>query len=178
MTCPLDYRDHYYTIDFDSFEEELKNGVKAVIFCNPHNPVGRVWTEEELAKVAHLCAAYGVYLLSDEVHCDYAFARPYTPMGKFEEIHDKLMSISLYCLCMWQCAAGTWKTGDEKRIPASFGCIISVYCDDLMRDEMIHEGKYISQTETKQNNQPVHTAIHRRFVMHESMSRKGAASCI
>lgn len=91
VTCPLDYVSNYYTINFEKFEEELKNGVKAVIFCNPHNPVGRVWTYEELEKVCALCKKYDVYLLSDEVHCDYAFTRPYTPMGVFEQIHDLLV---------------------------------------------------------------------------------------
>lgn len=91
VECPLTCADNYFTIDFGRFEAELKNGVKAVIFCNPHNPVGRVWTEEELAQVAELCAKYDVWLLSDEIHADYGLARPYVPMGKFEQVKDKLV---------------------------------------------------------------------------------------
>ena len=91
VACPMDRKDNYYTINFEKFEEELKNGVKAVIFCNPHNPVGRVWTAEELEKVADLCVKYDAYLLSDEVHCDYGLTREYTPMGKFTQVHDKLI---------------------------------------------------------------------------------------
>lgn len=91
VDCPMDHEDNYYSINYERFEEELKNGVKAVIICNPHNPVGRVWTEEELKKIAELCAKYDVYLLSDEVHADYALTRKYTTMGKFPEIHEKLI---------------------------------------------------------------------------------------
>lgn len=91
VTCPLDHEDNYYTINFEKFEEELKNGVKGVMFCNPHNPVGRVWTEEEMKKVANLCAKYQVYLFSDEVHADYALTRQYTTAGKFPQIYDRLI---------------------------------------------------------------------------------------
>lgn len=91
VECEMDCKDNYYTINYEGFEEELKNGVKGVIMCNPHNPVGRVWTEEELKKIAELCAKYNVFVFSDEVHADYALARNYTTMGKFEELHDKLV---------------------------------------------------------------------------------------
>ena len=64
VECPLNYEDDYYTIDYERFEAELKHGVEAVTFCNPHNPVGRVWTEEELKRVVDLCVKYHVYLLS------------------------------------------------------------------------------------------------------------------
>lgn len=91
VTCPMIHENNYFSIDYAKFEEELKNGVKTVMFCNPHNPVGRVWSEEELKKLVELCVKYDVYLLSDEVHADYAFERPYTTMGKFTEIYDKLI---------------------------------------------------------------------------------------
>ena len=91
FACPLHHEDDYYTIDWDLFENELKNGVKAIVFCNPHNPVGRVWTKEELSRFVDLCAQYKVWVLSDEVHADYGLTRDYTPMGVFEKIHDHLV---------------------------------------------------------------------------------------
>lgn len=91
VECPMDYQDDYYTINYEKFEEELRNGVKAIVLCNPHNPVGRVWTEEELGKIAKLCKKYEVFVFSDEVHADYALTIPYTTMGRFEEIHDRLI---------------------------------------------------------------------------------------
>lgn len=91
VECPMDHKDNYYTINFEKFEEELKNGVKGIIFCNPHNPVGRVWSYQEVEKVANLCAKYGVYVFSDEVHADYELFAKYTTMGKFSQVYDKLV---------------------------------------------------------------------------------------
>lgn len=70
---PLVYQDHYYTIDFEDFEQKLKSGVKAFILCSPHNPVGRVWKREELKRMAALCLEYDVLILSDEIHADLTF---------------------------------------------------------------------------------------------------------
>lgn len=91
VTCPMDHKDNYYTINWGLLEKEFQNGVKAIVFCNPHNPVGRVWTQEELERVARLCVQYDVWLLSDEIHADYGLTRSYTPMGKFAFCHDKLV---------------------------------------------------------------------------------------
>lgn len=91
VDCPLDYQDNYYTINWKLFEQELKDGVKAVVFCNPHNPVGRVWTYEEMEKLTGLCAKYKVYLLSDEIHADFGLTHPYTTAGRFKNIHDYLL---------------------------------------------------------------------------------------
>ncbi len=55
---PLIHQDDYYTIDFEDMENKLASGVKAFILCSPHNPVGRVWTEKELRKMAELCLQY------------------------------------------------------------------------------------------------------------------------
>ncbi len=60
-----------YEIDFEDLEQKIKdNNVKLFILCSPHNPVGRVWTEEELVKIWGICRRYGVYVVSDEIHCD------------------------------------------------------------------------------------------------------------
>lgn len=91
VECPMDYEEQYYRINFARFEEELKAGVKAVVMCNPHNPTARVWTEEELGEFVRLCKEYDVYIFSDEVHADYALIRKYTTLGKFTEIHDRLI---------------------------------------------------------------------------------------
>ncbi|HIF9200928.1 TPA: MalY/PatB family protein [Photobacterium damselae] len=64
----------YYTIDFADLEAQFQNGVKIMIFCNPHNPGGRVWTEQEVTQVCQLCHQYGVYLISDEIWADIVFS--------------------------------------------------------------------------------------------------------
>ena len=61
----------YYTIDFDDFAKKAADPtVKAFMLCNPHNPTGRVWTEEELKKIHEICRANGVVIISDEIHGD------------------------------------------------------------------------------------------------------------
>lgn len=91
VDCPLVHEDNYYSINFEAFEEELKNGVKAVVLCNPHNPIGRVWTSEEIERIVDLCVKYEAYLLSDEIHSDFGLVRPYTTAGRFEKIYDRLV---------------------------------------------------------------------------------------
>lgn len=58
-----------YRIDFDDLAEKVKQS-KLLIFCHPHNPVGRVWSERELIRLGEICLANGVTILSDELHCD------------------------------------------------------------------------------------------------------------
>ena len=67
----LVYRNHNYEIDFDNLEELLKQeNTHAFLLCNPHNPVGRIWTENELQRIVDLCNKYNVLIISDEIHCD------------------------------------------------------------------------------------------------------------
>ncbi|HLQ71782.1 MAG TPA: MalY/PatB family protein [Bacillota bacterium] len=70
---PLVLEDNYYKVDFSNLEAKLKDGVKAFILCSPHNPVGRVWSSEELEKIGRLCVKYDVIMLSDEIHGDLTF---------------------------------------------------------------------------------------------------------
>ena len=63
-----------YVVDFEDFERKIvENKVKAFILCSPHNPVGRVWTREELEKIGDICLKHGVFVISDEIHADFAF---------------------------------------------------------------------------------------------------------
>ncbi|HLR67862.1 MalY/PatB family protein [Virgibacillus alimentarius] len=70
---PLVLQNNYYKIDFEDFEDKLKQGVKAFILCSPHNPVGRVWTRDELEEIARLCLKYDVIILTDEIHGDLVY---------------------------------------------------------------------------------------------------------
>jgi cystathionine beta-lyase len=63
-----------YYIDFEDFEKKIINGkVRLFLLCNPHNPVSRVWSEEELLKIGEICLRHGVWVLSDEIHADFTF---------------------------------------------------------------------------------------------------------
>lgn len=73
---PLIYKEGVYYIDFKDFEEKIiENNVKMFIFCSPHNPVGRVWTQQELLRLGDICIKHGVIVVSDEVHADFVYNR-------------------------------------------------------------------------------------------------------
>jgi len=65
--------DGKYEIDFDDFEAKIASGVKLFILCNPHNPVGRVFTRNELSRLAEICLRHDVLICSDEIHGDLVF---------------------------------------------------------------------------------------------------------
>lgn len=71
---PLVKKGNSYFMDFEDLEKKIKeNQVKMAILCSPHNPVGRVWTKEELVSFGELCERYGVLVVSDEIHADFTF---------------------------------------------------------------------------------------------------------
>lgn len=64
----------HYEMNFEDMEEKFRHGdVRLFILCSPHNPVGRVWTEEELRKIGDLCLKYHVLVVSDEIHSDFVY---------------------------------------------------------------------------------------------------------
>lgn len=70
----LVYKENRYYMDFEDFEEKIvQEKIKLFILCSPHNPVGRVWTEEELMRVGDICQKHHVIVISDEIHGDFAF---------------------------------------------------------------------------------------------------------
>lgn len=83
----LHYENGRYTIDFDDFEKKIEdNHIRVFLLCNPHNPVGRVWTQDELVKIAEICLKHRVLVLSDEIHCDFVFpGHTFTSMMTLEE---------------------------------------------------------------------------------------------
>ncbi|MDV2582125.1 MalY/PatB family protein [Alkalibacillus haloalkaliphilus] len=86
VESPLQLQNGQYNMNFEDLEQQFKNGAKAFILCSPHNPVSRVWTEEELQQLADLCVKYNVYLFSDEIHADIVFnGYKHTPIAKLNE---------------------------------------------------------------------------------------------
>ena len=97
LPCPLHYEDGLYSIDFQDFEEKAADPrAKALLLCNPHNPVGRVWTREELTKIGEICLAHDVFVISDEIHCELTYpGHDYTP---FATLPAELASNSVSCI--------------------------------------------------------------------------------
>lgn len=79
-----------YRIDFDHLEAQFRRGATLFLLCHPHNPVGRVWTADELQKLASLCIRYGVKVVSDEIHSDLLlFGHRHIPLASLgKEIAD------------------------------------------------------------------------------------------
>ena len=72
--CPLLYENGRYRMDFAALEAAIvREKVTLTLLCNPHNPVGRVWTDEELLAFGDLCLRHGVRIVSDEIHADFTF---------------------------------------------------------------------------------------------------------
>ncbi|MBO4514103.1 MAG: pyridoxal phosphate-dependent aminotransferase [Lachnospiraceae bacterium] len=98
LQCPLRYQPgQEYDIDFEALETALSDPqTSLLIFCNPHNPVGRIWTKEELARVGELCKKHHVLVVSDEIHCDLTDpGKEYVPFASASEI---CREISITCI--------------------------------------------------------------------------------
>ena len=79
MPCPLKLTADGYEMDFDALERcASQPRAKLMLLCSPHNPVGRVWRREELARVDEICRANGVVVVADEIHADLIFRGPHT----------------------------------------------------------------------------------------------------
>lgn len=97
LECPLRFENGEYSIDFESLEEKLADTqTSMLIFCNPHNPVGKIWDRETLARVGELCEKHGVVVVSDEIHCDLTKpGREYVPFASASEVCKR---ISVTCI--------------------------------------------------------------------------------
>ena len=93
---PLVLRDGRYEIDFEDFERVVeREKPRMFILCSPHNPVGRVWSREELRRLGDICLRHDVIVASDEIHCDFTWPdHPHTP---FAQAVPELAERTLVC---------------------------------------------------------------------------------
>lgn len=83
---PLKLVDGDYYMDFEDLEVKAKEGAKYLILCNPHNPVGRIWTKEELTRLGKICLENGIMVISDEIHSDLIlWGNKHIPMASISE---------------------------------------------------------------------------------------------
>ncbi len=87
----------YYSIDFESLEQQLSSErCKLFILCNPHNPVGRVWSKDELSRIGELCLKHGVTIISDDIHSDLTlFGHKHTPIAS---LSNEIAQITVTCI--------------------------------------------------------------------------------
>ena len=96
LESPLKEVDGKYFMNYEDLEEKAKQGAKYLILCNPHNPVGRVWSFDELKKLGDICLRYGIKVISDEIHSDLIlWGNKHTP---FASISEQLRSITISCI--------------------------------------------------------------------------------
>ncbi|MCR3922552.1 MAG: pyridoxal phosphate-dependent aminotransferase [Firmicutes bacterium] len=92
----LIYADGQYSIDFEDFERKIAdNEVKLFILCNPHNPVGRVWTKDELLQLGNICCKYNVLILADEIHADFVY--PGFKHEVFAQLQPNFTDVTVTC---------------------------------------------------------------------------------
>ncbi len=70
VDVPLSYTEERWTIDFDAFEKAITKRSRLLLLCSPHNPVGTMFTAQELRRVVEICAEHNILIVSDEIHCD------------------------------------------------------------------------------------------------------------
>lgn len=93
VTQSLDLDNDKYLIDFDKLESNIiSQNIKCILFCNPHNPSGRVWSKEELTKLVRICKKYDLLLISDEVHSDLVlYENKFTSLEMFFNEYDQII---------------------------------------------------------------------------------------
>ena len=97
VESPLRYDESAYKMDFEDLERKLSNPqTTLMILCNPHNPVGKIWSREELGQVGELCRKYHVTVISDEIHCDLTSpGKEYIP---FASVSENCRNHSITCI--------------------------------------------------------------------------------
>lgn len=96
VESPLRYQDGRYAIDFQELEQKItENQVRLFLLCSPHNPVGRVWSRAELERLGDICQRHNVFVVSDEIHCDFAF--PEYPHTIFLQAAPALAEQTVVC---------------------------------------------------------------------------------
>ena len=84
----------YYTMDLEDLESKITPKTKILALCSPHNPVGRVWSKEELEKLANICIKHDIIIVSDEIHSDITFKK-FTPLASIsKEIANQTITLN------------------------------------------------------------------------------------
>lgn len=122
--CP----DGSYTIDWETFESAITGQTRLFILCNPHNPVGRVFTRAELERMAEICLRKGVVICSDEIHCDLIYhGHRHIPMASLDpEIAQNTI---------------TFIAPSKTYNLAGLECSIAIIPNHALRKKFLHSGK-------------------------------------
>ncbi|MBU8878412.1 pyridoxal phosphate-dependent aminotransferase [Bacillus sp. FJAT-29790] len=96
VSNPLKLENSRYMIDIEDLKEKIDPTVKILVLCNPHNPVGRVWSEEELTMLGQICIENNILVVSDEIHCDLVFrGNKHIP---FASLSEEFANLTFTCI--------------------------------------------------------------------------------
>ena len=116
--------DNRYHMDFDDFEKKIaEEKIRLFFLCNPHNPVGRVWTREELARIGDICVRHHVIVVSDEIHQDFVFQGKHLVFASLKKEYE---DISIVC-------TSPSKTFNLAGLVGSYHIIYEPYLRDRVR---------------------------------------------
>ncbi|QOG11525.1 MalY/PatB family protein [Arcobacter sp. FWKO B] len=87
------YSGSEYTIDFDNLRKTITRKTKLILFCSPHNPIGKIWSEDELMQLADIAVENGMKIVSDEIHCDIVFDK-FTSLAKYHNLKEHLIVLN------------------------------------------------------------------------------------
>ena len=92
ISSDLILKNNHYEINFEDFENKIKQyKIKLFLLCSPHNPVGRVWTKNELDKIIEICKKYNVFIVSDEIHSDFVWNGNHICLLKYQDYQDNII---------------------------------------------------------------------------------------
>ena len=155
LTSPLHKKaDDTFAVDFEDFERKCADpACKLVFWCNPHNPTGRMWTEDELRQVAAIIEKYNLWVVSDEIHCDLIrCGRRHIPMAKVMDRYqerDKLFGmVNPMSLTAAQAAyahGGAWHEALKQYLDENFAFVKAFLARELPEAVMyIPEATYLA----------------------------------
>lgn len=96
VEAPLKIENNTYVFDADAFERSIQKNTRILILCNPHNPFGKVWNEEELRVIGNVCLRHNVLVIADEIHQDLIF-NPNVKHVPFASLSDEIANITITC---------------------------------------------------------------------------------
>ncbi|MCM2534727.1 pyridoxal phosphate-dependent aminotransferase [Neobacillus pocheonensis] len=96
VSNPLMLENGRYSMDFEDLEAKIDAKVKMLILCSPHNPIGRVWSKEELTRLGQLCIKHNILIVADEIHFDFVY-KTHTHIP-FASISEEFANHSLTCI--------------------------------------------------------------------------------
>lgn len=92
VSSDLILKNNHYEINFEDLENKIKQyNIKLFLLCSPHNPVGRVWTKNELDKIIEICMKYNVFIVSDEIHSDFVWNGRHTCLLKYKNYQNNII---------------------------------------------------------------------------------------